>query len=290
MNSFVSYWQKILSSAIEWLSLHAQQIYFGVLLFSFFYLLSQLFKLYSHRTFDIDLYKRPTPEALVRYNKDRRKLIVGRAFWLLFVTAAFVSIPLAAGVNAFAVFGAVGSIMIALSFAIGPIIQQFVSGFLLLTQRPINIGEQVSVNGQRGVIKAIELRYTILRDYRERDIVISNTDMLANMIIVEPVEGMIRDLIQFRMERGSDLPKTLQVGAAALLQTPGVDKHVAPRGYVRDAGNEVLVSFYFSCPAARREHFVIRSEAIQNVLKSLETAGLKIKYSVNTVTSIDLEV
>jgi small-conductance mechanosensitive channel len=290
MNNFATYWQNVFGGALDWLSLHAQQIYLGILLFSFFYLLSQLFKLYSHRTFDIDLYKRPTPEALVRHNKDRRKLIVGRALWSIFLTAAFVSVPLAAGVNAFAVFGAVGSVMIALSFAIGPIIQQFVSGFLLLTQRPINIGEQVSVNGQRGVIKAIELRYTILRDFRERDIVISNTDMLANMIIVEPVEGTIRDLIQFRMKHGSDLAKTLELGAAALQQTPGVDSHVAPRGYVREAGNDVLVSFYFSCPAARREHFVVRSEAIQNVLKALETAGLNIEYHVNTVASIDLEV
>ena len=74
----------------------------------------------------------------------------------------------------------------ALSFGIGlglqNIVNNFVSGIILLFERPIKVGDWVFVNGEEGIVKQINIRATELKTWKKASIIIPNADLLSNTV------------------------------------------------------------------------------------------------------------
>ncbi len=91
-------------------------------------------------------------------------------------TLNFVSIPL----TLFAFFG--GAIAIAIGFGAQHIINNFISGFILMLERPIRIGDLVELNGIYGHIRHIGARSTRLHTAENIDLLIPNSQLLENVV------------------------------------------------------------------------------------------------------------
>lgn len=74
----------------------------------------------------------------------------------------------------------------ALSFGVGlglqNVVNNFVSGIILLFERPIKVGDWVIVNGQEGVVKQINIRATELETWKKASIIIPNADLLSTTV------------------------------------------------------------------------------------------------------------
>lgn len=86
------------------------------------------------------------------------------------------SIPL----TVFAFFG--GAIAIAVGFGAQHIINNFISGFILMLERPIRIGDLVELNGIYGHIRHVGARSTLLRTGENIDLLIPNSQLLENVV------------------------------------------------------------------------------------------------------------
>jgi potassium efflux system protein len=75
-----------------------------------------------------------------------------------------------------------GGIAIGLGFAAQTIIKNFISGFILLGEKPINIGDLVEVGGILGNVKDIGSRSTLLRTGENKDLLVPNSNFLENTI------------------------------------------------------------------------------------------------------------
>lgn len=92
---------------------------------------------------------------------------------------------------AFAVMGgSLSSITIiagALSFGVGlglqNIVSNFVSGIIIIFERPIKIGDWVVIKGQEGIVKSISMRATLLEAFNKSDIIIPNSDILSSSLV-----------------------------------------------------------------------------------------------------------
>ncbi len=75
----------------------------------------------------------------------------------------------------------------ALSFGIGlglqNIVNNFVSGLILLFERPIKVGDWVIVNGHEGIVKQINIRATELMTWKKASVIIPNADILSTSLI-----------------------------------------------------------------------------------------------------------
>ena len=89
----------------------------------------------------------------------------------------FVNIPL----TLFALFG--GAVAIAFGFGAQHIINNFISGFILMLERPIRIGDLVEINGVYGHIRHIGARSTRLHTAENIDLLIPNSQLLENVVI-----------------------------------------------------------------------------------------------------------
>jgi small-conductance mechanosensitive channel len=276
--SFAQFWVDIFDQAEQWLNQNGQRILVVLLVFIFFYLLAQLFRLYGQRSLDINLYKRPTPEAVARYNKARRKIFIGRALWLFFIILAWTVSLSISGLPVSQILGGLGFIGLGLSFALSDLIQQYFAGFLILTQRHINVGEQIRIGNVTGVVKAIEARYTIIQDYTQSDVLVSNSDILRKQLHISPVTGQERSIIRVRVALEGDPQAAITLGEQVLGTIKGIDQKEPPKGYLRYFGDSLQLAFYYTGPAARRERFVVRSEAMMALLKAFREKAIKVSY------------
>lgn len=99
-----------------------------------------------------------------------------------FVISIFLAIAVMGGsVNNLAIIAG------ALSFGVGlglqNIVSNFVSGVIILFERPIKIGDVVNINGQEGTVKQINIRATELETGTKSSIIIPNANIMSNILV-----------------------------------------------------------------------------------------------------------
>ena len=87
-----------------------------------------------------------------------------------------VRIPL----TAFAFLG--GALAIGLGFGAQTLLKNFISGIILIFEKPIKIGDQVEVDGIRGRIRSVGLRSSVIQHYDGVDTLIPNSTLLENKL------------------------------------------------------------------------------------------------------------
>lgn len=75
----------------------------------------------------------------------------------------------------------------ALSFGIGlglqNIVNNFVSGIIIIFEKPIKIGDWVNIKGQEGIVKTISMRATLLEAFDKSNIIIPNSEILSSSLV-----------------------------------------------------------------------------------------------------------
>ncbi|MEQ9451611.1 MAG: mechanosensitive ion channel [Pseudomonadales bacterium] len=103
----------------------------------------------------------------------------------------------------------IAALGVGLGFGLQEIVANFVSGLVLLFERPIRIGDTVTVGDQWGTVSRIRIRATTLVDWDRREIVIPNktfiTERLVNWTLTDPIT---RTTIRVGVAYGSDVDLT----------------------------------------------------------------------------------
>lgn len=103
----------------------------------------------------------------------------------------------------------VAALTVGLGFGLQEIVANFVSGIVLLFERPIRIGDTVTVGDQLGTVSRIRIRATTIVDWDRREIVIPNktfiTERLMNWTLSDPIT---RITIRVGVAYGSDVKLT----------------------------------------------------------------------------------
>lgn len=100
-------------------------------------------------------------------------------------------------------FGALG---IGLGFGLQNIFNNFISGIILLFERPIQVGDLIEVNGTWANVKKINVRSTIVQTYDNAALIIPNSDFISAQVTNWTLrDNRIRRKIKIRVNHGSDV-------------------------------------------------------------------------------------
>ncbi|NYS60995.1 mechanosensitive channel MscK [Vreelandella salicampi] len=102
----------------------------------------------------------------------------------------------------------VAALSVGLGFGLQEIFANFISGLIILFERPIRIGDTITLGNLHGTVNRIRIRATTVTDFDRKEIIIPNktfvTDQLINWSLSDSVTRVV---LTYGVSHGSDLPK-----------------------------------------------------------------------------------
>ena len=182
-----------------------------------------------------------------------------------------------AGVDLSALTIIAGALGIGVGLGLQNITNNFLSGVIILFERPIKVGDRVQVGDIAGDIVQISPRATTVITNDNISIIIPNSDFIANSVINwSHTDRNIRIHVPMGVSYGSDVEKVKQVLLEVAEEHPGVLKTPPSQVLFKEFGDsslnfELLVwsSEYMTRPSILRSelNFVIRRKFIENKIE-----------------------
>ncbi|MDD5632436.1 MAG: mechanosensitive ion channel, partial [Methylococcales bacterium] len=157
------------------------------------------------------------------------------------VAIGFVSIANELGGSWSQVQWLVAALSVGLGFGLQEIFANLVSGIILLFERPIRVGDTVSIGDVTGKVSRIEMRATTLVDMDQKEHIVPNktfiTSQLVNWSLTDPITRIV---IPLGIAYGSDVELAYKVMLDTVLSTPLVLTEPAPSVLIVGFGDNSL--------------------------------------------------
>lgn len=163
-------------------------------------------------------------------------LIIG-----VYIGLTTINIPLGAVVGLFAVIG------VGIGFGLQNLASNFISGLILLLERPVKVGDRVELNDVWGDVKKINLRTTLVETPDRITIIVPNSKLLENDVINYSYgDPKIRLQIPVGIAYGSDCEKATEIMLRVAAENRNVLDDPKPKTWFREFGDSSL-NFMLLC-------------------------------------------
>ena len=202
---------------------------------------------------------------------------------LLFVGLIFALEAAGIDLTALGVLG--GALGVGIGFGLQKLAANYISGFVILAERSMRIGDMVKVDNFEGRISDITTRYTVIRALNGREAIVPNemmiTQRVENSSLADP-RVLLSTVVQ--VAYGTDLDALIPVLSSAVAAVPRVLADVPPAvqlsAFASD-GLELTVAFWIADPFNGQGN--VRSDVNLAVLRALNAAGVAIPFPQRVV-------
>ncbi|HCX81516.1 MAG TPA: mechanosensitive ion channel protein [Rhodoferax sp.] len=213
-----------------------------------------------------------------------RKAVSNAARALLMFVGLMLALS-AVGIDLTALSVLGGAVGVGIGFGLQKLAANYVSGFVILAERSMRIGDVVRVDNFEGTITEINARYTVVRSQTGRESIVPN-----EMLITQRVENMsladsrVNQVINIAVGYESDVEQVMALLLQAALSQPRVLREPAPAISLANFGADGLeftVGYWINDLENGQGN--LRSDINLAILRALRTHGIDIPYPQRVV-------
>lgn len=213
------------------------------------------------------------------------KLVVGKLLSaVLVVLAVLIALPLVGiDLTVLSVFG--GALGIGLGLGLQKIASNYVSGFTLLLEKSLHLGDMVEVGGRYGEVTQIATRYTVLRALDGTETILPNESLITQPVINHSLSDRDKRVaLPIQVAYGSDLEQVRQIMLGAAHAHARVLQQPAPAVFLRrfgDNGIDMELGVWIDTPEAGELRVI--SDLNWAIWHAFQAHGIEIPYPQRVV-------
>ncbi len=230
------------------------------------------------------LARRLIQRTSARRKRDNLGTVLGSfAKWTLitlgFLLAATILVPT---LKVGDLIAGLGVSSVAIGFAFKDILQNWLAGLLILLRQPFEINDQIEVTGHQGTIERIETRATIMKTYDGQRVVIPNSDIYTNAVLVKTAHKKRRSQYDVGVGFGDGFEEACDVIQTAVAGVTVVESDPAPEALAWDlAASWVTIRARWWTDSRRTNVAHIRASVIKAIKLALDEARIDMPYETH---------
>ena len=173
-----------------------------------------------------------------------------------------------------------GALGVGIGFGLQNIVNNFLSGLILLFERPIKVGDMLVIDGQWGTVKEIRVRSTIFETFDKCVLIIPNSELVSNKVTnwTHYGAGINRLTLKVGVAYGSNVDQVRQLLIETCQANPRVVPEPPPQVYFTVYGDSSLdftIWVYVRTPSDRMP---ATHELNRAIFEALNEHGIKIPF------------
>ena len=172
-----------------------------------------------------------------------------------------------------------GLLSVGIGFGLQNITSNFVAGLILLFERPIKVGDRVTVGGVEGDVMDINIRSTTVRSLNNIAIIVPNSEFVSSQVVNwSHGDRKIRLDIEVGVSYQSDLDTVLRSLKEVALENPEILRDPEPDVHLREFGDSswnMKLRIWIDNP---KRHPVVRSDINCAIVRKFRENGVEIPF------------
>jgi small-conductance mechanosensitive channel len=216
---------------------------------------------------------------VARVHANVRVALARLAKTLLVFLAVVIALPLVGlDLTLLSVFG--GALGVGLGFGLQKIASNYVSGFIVLLDRSVRLGDVITADNFYGVVKEMTTRYTVVKALDGREAIIPNETLITSTVLNHSyTDKRVRVPLQVQVAYGTDGEAVLRLCEEVARAHPRVLSDPPPFAALAafgDSGLSVELGFWIGDPEAGT--LGVRSDIALALLAAFEARGIEIPF------------
>jgi potassium efflux system protein len=188
------------------------------------------------------------------------------------------------------------ALSVGIGFGLQEIVANFISGIIILFERPVRVGDIVTVDNTTGMVSRIRIRATTITDWDRKEYIVPNKEFVTGRLLNWTLTNKVnRIVIRIGVAYGSDTELTRKLLLKAAEEHPLIMEDPAPIATFEEFGDNSL-TFILRCYLSGMENRIMTiSELHMAIDKLFREAGIRIAFQqrdvhLDTTGPVDVRV
>ncbi len=183
-----------------------------------------------------------------------------------------------------------GALSVGIGFGLQSIINNFVSGLILLVERPIKVGDRVSVKDQQGFVRRISVRSTEIETFDKASVIVPNSDLITSAVTNWTHRNALGTAtVKVRVSYQSDAERVRDILQTVASECPLLMQHPTPTVNFDNFGADGLEFSLSGVIPDVSKGDATKTDLRFRILKAFRAAGIEMPYAQHDIHLRDLD-
>jgi potassium efflux system protein len=171
-----------------------------------------------------------------------------------------------------------GAFGVGIGFGLQSVVNNFVSGLILLFERPIHVGDTVQVGSLQGRVRRIGIRASIVRTMQGAEIIVPNAQLITEQVTNWTLSDQLRRLdLPVGVNYGAEPKKVIELLETVARAHPKVLQDPAPRGLFMSYGDS-SINFELRAWTEQTNSVQVHSDLTVAIYDAIYAAGMSFPF------------